>query len=151
MTRIDQQVEALDRILLLTTILDDDMTRGLEKVGLSQSRVRPVWLLHQNGPSTQRELAEALGVSARNVTGLVDALVETGFVRRGPHPTDRRATLVSLTAQGRRVADGLAAGRESSSPGSCSRTCRSARSPASSPAWTPCWPRSASSWRRSSA
>ena len=112
MTRIDEHVEALDRIFLLTTILDADMTRGLEKVGLSQSRVGPVWLLHQNGPCTQRELAEALGVSARNVTGLVDALVDTGFVRRGPHPTDRRATLVSLTAKGRRVADGLHAGRD---------------------------------------
>ncbi len=111
MASVDQQVEALDRILLLTVTLDEDMTRGLEKVGLSQSRVRPVWLLHQNGPSTQRELADALGVSARNVTGLVDALVETGFVRRDAHPTDRRATLVSLTSRGRRVADGLATGR----------------------------------------
>ncbi len=91
----------------------------------------PVWLLHQNGPSTQRELAEALGVSARNVTGLVDALVETGFVRRGPHPTDRRATLVSLTDPGPRVADGWPRAG-SSSPGSCSRTCRSACSAASS-------------------
>ena len=31
MTRIDQQVEALDRIFLLTTILDADMTRGLDE------------------------------------------------------------------------------------------------------------------------
>ena len=112
MPHIDQQVEALDRILLLTTILDADMTRGLAKVGLSKSRVGPVWFLHQKGPCTQRELADALEVSARNVTGLVDALVETGFVRRGPHPTDRRATLVSLTAKGRRVADDLHAGRD---------------------------------------
>lgn len=111
MPTLDQQVEALDRILLLTVTLDADMTDGLAKVGLTPSRVRPVWVLHQNGPSTQRELADALGVSARNVTGLVDALVETGFVRRGPHPTDRRATLVTLTSRGRRVADGLAAGR----------------------------------------
>ena len=41
----------------------------------------------------------------------MDALVETGFVTRGPHPTDRRATLVSLTAHGAEVAAGLAAGR----------------------------------------
>ena len=77
-----------------------------------------MWLLHQHGPSTQRELAEALGVSARNVTGLVDALVETGFVTRGPHPTDRRATLVSLTAHGAEVADrtGRRAGRAFARP-----------------------------------
>ena len=36
----------------------------------------------------------------RNVTGLVDALEGAGFVTRSPHPTDRRATVVSLTPQG---------------------------------------------------
>ena len=109
---LDQQIAALDRILLLTIILDEDMTQGLEKIGLSKSRVGPVWLLHQKGPSTQRELAEGLGVSARNVTGLVDALVETGFVKRNPHPTDRRATLVTLTPRGRRTAENMAADRD---------------------------------------
>jgi len=39
-------------------------------------------------------------VTPRNVTGLVDALVDTGFVTREPHPTDRRATLVALTPHG---------------------------------------------------
>ena len=39
-------------------------------------------------------------MSARNVTGLVDALAETGFVTREPHPTDRRAALVSFTDHG---------------------------------------------------
>jgi DNA-binding MarR family transcriptional regulator len=34
------------------------------------------------------------------VTGLVDALQAAGFVARSAHPTDRRATVVSLTAQG---------------------------------------------------
>src|ERR671912_266622 len=33
-------------------------------------------------------------------TGLVDALEAAGFVDRGPHPTDRRATLVTLTELG---------------------------------------------------
>ena len=54
----------------------------------------------QRGPSTQRELADALQVSPRNVTGLVDALVATGFVSREPHPSDRRATLVQFTEHG---------------------------------------------------
>jgi DNA-binding MarR family transcriptional regulator len=108
---VEQQVAMLDRIMLLTSLVEEDTTRGLEELGLSKARVRPVWLIHQHGPQTQRQLAEALGVSARNVTGLVDALVETGFVTREPHPTDRRATLVSLTPHGQKVAEGLAAGR----------------------------------------
>lgn len=107
----DDQIAALDRVLHLATLIDDDMTRGLEALGLTKARVGVVWLVHQQGPRTQRELAEALSVSPRNVTGLVDALVSTGFVTRAAHPRDRRATLVTLTARGRTVGDEMAAGR----------------------------------------
>jgi predicted ArsR family transcriptional regulator len=48
----------------------------------------------------QRVLAEALKVTPRAVTGLVDALVADGLVTREPHPGDRRATLVTFTSRG---------------------------------------------------
>ena len=44
-----------------------------------------------------RALSEALGVSPRTVTGLIDALEADGWVTRSPHPTDRRATVIALT------------------------------------------------------
>jgi DNA-binding MarR family transcriptional regulator len=91
---------ALDRVLELVVLLDEDMTRGLAGYGLTTARAHLVWVLHRRGPSTQRALADALKVSARNITGLVDGLVATGYVTREPHPTDRRATLVSLTEHG---------------------------------------------------
>ncbi len=49
---------------------------------------------------TQRTLSQALRVSPRNVTALLDALEAGGYVARGRHPTDRRATLVRLTDRG---------------------------------------------------
>jgi len=76
------------------------MRDGLAAYGLTVSRAHIVWELHRLGPTTQKVLADAIAVSARNVTGLVDALATTGFVTREPHPTDRRATLVTLTDQG---------------------------------------------------
>jgi DNA-binding MarR family transcriptional regulator len=97
------QTEALDQLLQVVVLLNDDMTRALEQLGLTPSRARLVWLLHHDGPNTQRALATAMKVTPRNITGLVDALVETGFVIRQPHPTDRRATLVSLTEHGASV------------------------------------------------
>lgn len=103
--------EGLNRILELVVLVHDDMTRSLAKDGLTESRVRVVWELCQNGPMTQKALADALGVSARNVTGLVDALVATRFVTREPHPGDRRAILVSLTERGTKVADDLVKGQ----------------------------------------
>lgn len=107
-----ERVAVLDRVLELALLLNADMTRGLSALGLTESRTRVVWHLLQAGPSNQRAIADALEVSPRNVTGLVDALVDTGFVRREPHPTDRRATLVHLTEQGSRTADELAAGQD---------------------------------------
>jgi DNA-binding MarR family transcriptional regulator len=51
---------------------------------------------------TLGELSQRMMVSNGNVTGLVDRMVEQGLVSRRPSPKDRRAQLVSLTAQGRR-------------------------------------------------
>jgi DNA-binding MarR family transcriptional regulator len=102
---------ALDRVLELVVLLGDDMARSLARDGLTVSRAHLVWELRRRGPVTQRELAGALAVTARTVTGLVDGLAATGFVTREPHPTDRRATLVSLTAHGIRTAETLERGQ----------------------------------------
>ena len=99
--------EALNRILQLALFLSEDSAKDLATYGLTQSRTRVLWELAQQGPMHQRALADVIGVSARNITGLVDALVATGFVTREPHPTDRRAALVTLTAHGTRTTDDL--------------------------------------------
>ena len=96
----DKQIRALDLLLEVAMLVNEAMTTALARDGLTPSRTHLLWVLGLQGPSTQRALAETLGVSARNVTGLVDALVETGFVTREPHPTDRRAALVSFTDHG---------------------------------------------------
>lgn len=102
---------ALDQLLELVVLLNDDMTRSLARDGLTVSRAHLLWELRQRGPTTQRVLADALSVSARNVTGLVDGLVATGFVTREPHPSDRRATLVSFTEHGAAIAQEMAQGQ----------------------------------------
>jgi DNA-binding MarR family transcriptional regulator len=112
MTRSAQHGVALGQVLEVAVLMGDDMTRGLARIGLTPPRAHLLWEVHHRGPTTQRELAEALNVSPRNVTGLVDALSDTGFVTREPHPEDRRATLVSLTRKGKRTAEGLVTGRD---------------------------------------
>ena len=97
----------LDRVLQLAVLLNEDMARDLERRGLPGSRAHLVWELHKRGPSTQQALAQALRLTPRAITGLVDALVKTGFVTRESHPTDRRATLVTLTKQGKKAAEAL--------------------------------------------
>ena len=43
------------------------------------------------------ELKKELGVTATNVTALVDSLEKDGLVVRTRHPTDRRATVIELS------------------------------------------------------
>ena len=52
---------------------------------------------------TLGELSRRMMVSNGNVTGLVERLVEQGLIDRRPSPKDRRAQIVSLTAEGRRL------------------------------------------------
>jgi DNA-binding MarR family transcriptional regulator len=100
---------ALDRVLELALLVNEDMNRTLPKDGLTPSRAHLVWELLHRGPSTQRVLADALRVSARTITGLIDGLEATGFVTREPHPADRRAILVTFTPHGRAIADKMLA------------------------------------------
>jgi DNA-binding MarR family transcriptional regulator len=99
--------QALEKLFTLALITHQYMEQGLAVRGLSRARASVLWNLHHHGAMTQRALAEAIGVTPRNVTGLVDALEADGFVTRARHPGDRRATLVSLTGKGEATMDGL--------------------------------------------
>ncbi|HXS64619.1 MAG TPA: MarR family transcriptional regulator [Streptosporangiaceae bacterium] len=70
---------------------------GERDYGLGFARGRVLWSLRESGPVVMRALSDALGVSPRTVTGLVDSLEADGWVTRSPHPNDRRATIISLT------------------------------------------------------
>ena len=76
------------------------MTRAITALGLTPARTHLLWELGRRGPVPQRVLADALKVTPRAITGLVDALVADGLVTRERHPTDRRATLVTFTPRG---------------------------------------------------
>jgi DNA-binding MarR family transcriptional regulator len=80
------------------------MTRGLEARGLTRTRATALWTMARYSPLTQREVADILRVTPRNVTKLVDALEQDGFVTRQAHPDDRRAVLVRLTRKGKAAA-----------------------------------------------
>lgn len=67
---------------------------------LSYPRMKLLVSLEHRGPQIMSALGEQLSVTPRNITALVDALEEEGLVRRRPHPTDRRATIVELTPAG---------------------------------------------------
>jgi DNA-binding MarR family transcriptional regulator len=103
---------SVDRLFELAEVLGAMMQRGVTERGLTTARAGLLWALFHGGPMTQRALAGQLGVTPRNVTGLLDALQADGLVLRAAHPTDRRAILVSLTEKGRTVTAALRGGRD---------------------------------------
>jgi DNA-binding MarR family transcriptional regulator len=74
--------------------------RGRVGETLAFSSVRVLEILESEGPAIMRDIAEALGMTPRNMTAIIDSLEEDGLVLRTPHPRDRRATFVELTAAG---------------------------------------------------
>lgn len=93
-------VTVLDKLFELAGHLGELMQTTLTERGLTAARAEVLLVLHHGRPMVQRELSQALQCTPRHVTALVDVLEAGGWVTRGPHPTDRRATLVSLTEKG---------------------------------------------------
>jgi len=77
----------------------------LQDGGTTYARMRLLGALHCKGPQIMSSISDELGVTRRNVTALVDALEEEDLVRRKPHPTDRRATVIEMTDRGERTMD----------------------------------------------
>lgn len=82
---------------------------SVAKAGESVPRLRLLYDLYRNGPRKMADLADTLGVTPRAVTTLVDALEAEDLVRRSAHPTDRRITLVELTADAHGIEQQFAA------------------------------------------
>lgn len=61
------------------------------------------------GTSLLSEVARGLGVHATTVSIATERLAARNLVARHGHPSDRRATLVTITDDGRQVADAATA------------------------------------------
>ncbi len=81
----------------LQRVFNTRLGRQKGAVKLSGSRLRLLLAVEEVGRLRMGDLADDLGITARTVTTLVDALEREGLLARLPDPTDRRATLLELT------------------------------------------------------
>lgn len=79
--------------------LDIHVRRVADQLGLTATQV--VALRELTDPITARELAARMFCEPSNVTFVLDRLEQQGLIQRQPHPTDRRAKQIVLTAAGR--------------------------------------------------
>jgi DNA-binding MarR family transcriptional regulator len=94
---------AVTSIMRAQQILLGEVDAILRPFGLSFARYEALVLLtfSRRESLPMSKMGERLMVHPTSVTNAVDRLEQDGLVRRVPHPTDRRTTLVELTDQGR--------------------------------------------------
>lgn len=86
---------------LLVAVSARSLAAVEESLTLPQFRMLVV--LDANGSLTLSQLATELGVQPSTAMRMIDRLMAAGLLARGSSPTDRRASIISLTPAGRRV------------------------------------------------
>jgi DNA-binding GntR family transcriptional regulator/DNA-binding MarR family transcriptional regulator len=80
-------------------------TRQLEPLALKANHVQVLVYLSGHPGASQRSLVDALRVTPSTIVELIDDLEVRALVRRLRNPLNRRASVVSLTADGRAMLD----------------------------------------------
>jgi DNA-binding MarR family transcriptional regulator len=104
MASAEPDVGALPRQTLESLLMAS--SRGLRRAydillaehGVKTSEAYLLAHVHDQGPMTQTQLAEGLGLGRAATGALVDALERKGLVERSPDAGDRRVWLVASTA-----------------------------------------------------
>jgi DNA-binding MarR family transcriptional regulator len=102
------RVDFINRVLATSGLLLRESQYFFRPLGVTEAQFNVLNVL-ANAPAglSQRELGDVLVVDRSNVTGLLDRMEKSGWVRREDHPRDRRIHRVMLTASGRQLWAGV--------------------------------------------
>src|SRR6266849_6364810 len=78
--------------------------RSIAKTGLCLTDFAALEALLHKGPLTISQIQEKVRLASGSMTAAVDRLEKLGLILRKSSPTDRRARVLELTAQGKRLA-----------------------------------------------
>jgi DNA-binding MarR family transcriptional regulator len=91
---IGQLFDAVRENQLATDKMDD---AAAERMGVNRTDARALDIVERLGPVTAGRLSIDAGLTSGAITAVIDRLVEKGYVRRVPDPTDRRRVLIEKT------------------------------------------------------
>jgi len=97
---------AVTSVMRAQQIYQARVDEALKPFRLTFARYELLMLLHfsSRGSMPVKKASERLQVHPTSITNAVDRLEAAGLVRRNPHPTDGRSSLVEVTDEGRRLA-----------------------------------------------
>lgn len=91
----------------LVRAMNRDMPRAIVESNLTMPQLKTLLALYGTERATMGELADTLGIGVSTLTGIVDRLVDHGFVARETDPHDRRVVVARLAPEGSAVVDEL--------------------------------------------
>jgi DNA-binding MarR family transcriptional regulator len=97
-----------DNLVQVSFAVTAVLSRVAAERDLSLTQLRVLGILRDRKP-TMAELADYLGLERSTVSGLIDRAVQRGLVEKNTDPADGRSVRVSLTAQARRLENGIVA------------------------------------------
>jgi len=105
-------MSTIDELTNEISIMVPKLMKGAHGNFISKSNITSAQMImlisiHDLGSCKLKTLAKERNISPPTATGLIDRLVRAGYVKRGPHPEDRRCVMVSLTKKGEKSAQGF--------------------------------------------
>jgi len=97
--------EALLSLVRTSSLMQKLSDRFFSQFGLTDVQFNILMILKEHGSEglSQQELSEHLIVTKSNVVGLIDRLERGDYVKRVPHPSDRRYNQIILTPKGQKL------------------------------------------------
>lgn len=80
-------------------------TRMMESMNIGVGQVPILKLLSENGTMTQRQIADEIRVTPATICGTIKRMERAGLICRSAAERDGRVTCISLTDEGRSLAD----------------------------------------------
>ncbi|MBU4148983.1 MAG: MarR family winged helix-turn-helix transcriptional regulator [Candidatus Omnitrophica bacterium] len=98
MATIDEITQEISR--LIPQIARHANAKSFAKIHVTPAQLIMLMSIHAHGKCKLKTLAIERKISPPTVTGLIDRLLNDGYVKKAPDLEDRRAALVSLTKKG---------------------------------------------------
>jgi len=99
-----------DRFIFLIAKVHQKLLTSLQKsfsesgIEVTPIQVMLLFYLQQSNGLSLTQISQGLMLENPTITGLIDRLEKSGYVKRSDHPNDRRVYLVHLTEKGNKVA-----------------------------------------------
>jgi DNA-binding MarR family transcriptional regulator len=98
-----QQPNIIHGIKRLYLLMNKHIEDELKLYGLARSQFQVIYFIDRSQTLSQKELQQLMQVEPATLTVVIDGLVKKGLLKRIEDKTDKRAKVLQLTAEGKKL------------------------------------------------